>query len=150
VKAAPVISAALKVLSLSMKIGLIGAPAAVGALGIKVDPDAFKEHVDFMKELVGEIPELQGGVDSFSEDEEHMGRRVMEAPRYKNGPLDFREDVHREARLALAEMLKKINPTAFAARRWGELERVQYPDDTYRWLCKQHQEEHRIKYRGRG
>ncbi|MBF0566580.1 MAG: hypothetical protein HQK89_15240 [Nitrospirae bacterium] len=74
------------------------------------------------------------------------GRNNLEPVRLEHSRGD---DAFRQARLQLAELLKEIAPSEYAARQWGEkdaddrLERLRMKDNTYRWLCKRHADEYR-------
>jgi hypothetical protein len=43
--------------------------------------------------------------------------------------------------MKLAAFLEKKMPAEYKARKWGELERMKMPDETFRWLCKKHRAE---------
>ena len=40
--------------------------------------------------------------------------------------------------IQLARLFEEIAPANYRARKWGPLERVRRPDNTYRWLCPDH------------
>jgi internalin A len=49
-------------------------------------------------------------------------------------------DINRLALMELAAFLEKQKPANYKAQQWGELERVKLPDNTFRWLCKEHRD----------
>ena len=139
VKTAPRLSLAVKVLSAGVQIACAGLP-----LGVK--PEVFKaveNHAEFMKELAGHL-ELEGGAEP---DISEGAGRTVEKMRGKDRLRDLRqlsgEDEKRIARMQLAELFSEIAPENYKARQWGPLKRVRMPDNTYRWLCKEHAEEYR-------
>jgi len=105
--------------------------------------DEMKNDIGFMKELAGHL-ELEGGAESDISEE---AGRTVEKMKGKDRLRDLRqlsgEDEKRIARMQLAELFSEIAPKNYKGRQWGPLRRVRMPDNTYRWLCKEHAEEYR-------
>ena len=154
VKTAPILSAIVKLLIISVKIGSAGAPMLIPSPQFK----KIEDEINFMKDMVDVIPDLEGGSegDILVETGEFIQKlRVSEET---GVPVPISEsvktflkaggDIDRVARMELAALLQKLKPHNYEARQWGELERVKLPDNTYRWLCEKHREELR-KQRGR-
>ncbi|MBC8468948.1 MAG: leucine-rich repeat domain-containing protein [Planctomycetes bacterium] len=139
VKTAPRLSMAVKVLSAGVQIACAGLP-----LGVKPEVfEAVEKHAEFMKELAGHL-ELEGGAESDVSEE---AGRTVEKMKGKDRLRDLRQlsgdDEKRIARMQLAELFSEIAPKNYKGRQWGPLRRVRMPDNTYRWLCKEHAEEYR-------
>ena len=136
-KTAPVLSVVVKVLKLCTSISLTAVP-------LSIDASQIKDEIDFMKELVNAIPKLEGGADSdisYNSLEGLMELKASTNLRRGKGRLsllDLMEDENRLARMELARLLEELAPKNYKMLKWGELERMRYPDNTYRWLCKKH------------
>lgn len=137
-KTAPKVATAVKVLSAGVQIACAGLPTVNPTLF-----EAMKSHVEFMKELAKHL-KLQGGAES---DISAAAGRLVGGFEGIEGPADLRqvgaEDQKRIVRMQLAELLKEIAPDNYRARQWGPLRRVRMPDNTYRWLCAEHEEVYR-------
>ena len=100
-----------------------------------------------MKELVDQIQNLDKESISAHSEVGLFGsksdERLFKAFGIKSRQ-DIRDDEFREARMALSEMLKEVKPDEFKARRWGDLERIRFPDNTHRWLCSKHRDEYKF------
>jgi len=132
-KTAPKLAIAVKVLSAGVKIACAGLP-------VGVDPELFKtmkNEVGFMKELASHL-ELKGEAisDITSESMEHVKSATGDTI-HDLRQID-KEDLNRIARMQLAQLFEEIAPINYKSRKWGELRRVQMPDNTYRWLCDAH------------
>ena len=138
-KIAPKLALGVKVLSAGLSIGFAGMPLAVGDDLYKT----IKNEVTFMKELAGHL-ELKGGAASdLSDDAGDFAKAVGHTPRHADLRDFGQEDQKRMARQQLAGLLREIAPKNYEARQWGPLRRIHLPDNTYRWLCKEHAELYR-------
>jgi len=131
IKAAPILRVMVKVVTFSSSVALSGIPFFLDVTGLK-------NEMDLMKTLVKNIPRLEGGARS------DVSIEAMEDVRRELFHIDpwgrKVEDPYREARIAVSEILEKVDPVSVKARRFGDLERVKFPDSTYRWLCSKHRE----------
>ncbi|MBU1626186.1 hypothetical protein KKB18_02360, partial [bacterium] len=131
IKAAPILSVMVKVLTFSASVTLAGMPIILDVSGIK-------NEIELMKALVSNMPKLEGGAksDVSVESMKYLRHEMIHGD---PGRRDV-DDPYREARLALSEILEKVAPMEFKARRYGELTRVKMPDNTFRWLCMKHRD----------
>ncbi len=139
VKTAPRLSLAVKVLSAGVQIACAGLP-------LLVKPEIFEaveKHVEFMKELAGHL-ELEGGTESdISSDSGELVKEMKKGGKIRELRQFGGEDEKRIARMQLGELFSEIAPRNYKARKWGTLRRVRLSDNTFRWLCEEHEKEYK-------
>ncbi len=138
-KAAPKLALGVKVLSAGIQIACAGLPLAVGAKLF----EAMKNEVEFMKELAGHL-ELEGGTESdISSDSGELVKEMKKGGKIRDLRQFGGEDEKRIARMQLGELFSEIAPKNYKARQWGTLRRVRMSDNTFRWLCEEHEKEYK-------
>lgn len=139
-KAAPIISSAINVLTIAGRIGLafVGVPSSMNT---SPGYDLVNEEIHCMQEILKTIPKLDGDINSNVPIGTQNVINQFERTNKLSGILNEHyiiDDYHREAMMALTNLYKNNCLSEFEARKYGDLERVRLPDNTYRWLCKEH------------
>ncbi|VUX54879.1 protein of unknown function [uncultured Woeseiaceae bacterium] len=128
IKTAPWIARATKVLSAGLQLAFAGMPLAMRAQ----DFDVIKNDVNFMNALSKHVElEVEVGSERVAGIAEQLEHDSLS---------DLRSD-EKDARLmrtAVASFLDGVAPNNYRAKQWGSLRRVHMPNNSYRWLCKDH------------
>jgi len=143
-KSGPVLNVIIQTSMRILQIGINVAPV----IGGDVFTTNIKNDLRFMNNLLG----LTGKTNLNENDLKSKGFAISnpetigvlgaEGDDYLHNMRSYNnDDSYRMATMQLTELLKELAPDEYAARQWGELQRVRMPDNSYRWLCKKHRDE---------